>query len=149
MIALFKHYASIEGRCNREEYIRFFAVMMVSFALTYFIAKTLSDWSGGGVKGMFYFLVLNSLVGLTFLIPGIATGIRRLHDLNLSGKYLWALIAVNLLISLTQAAGVLTEADMLMATRIFNFAAAVFLMTVRGTDGANAYGPGELKTVGA
>ncbi len=79
-LEVLKKYAQFDGRSHRTEYWMFVLFnMIISFALGF-----IEGLAGGpGILGMIY--------GLAVLVPGIAVGIRRLHDTNRSG--LWLLIA--------------------------------------------------------
>ncbi len=80
----FKNYVKFEGRSSRGAYWWFFlANVIVSFVLG-FIDGTLGLYAGGvGTLG--------GLWTLAILIPSIAIGMRRLHDIDKSGW--WLLIA--------------------------------------------------------
>jgi len=96
-----KKYADFSGRARRSEYWYFYLFnTLISFAL-------------GLVDGMMGFIgevgigVLGGLYTLLVLIPSIAVGVRRLHDTNRSGWWLFiALIplvgAIILLVYLVQ-----------------------------------------------
>lgn len=71
-----KKYASFDGRARRKEYWY--------FAVVYLIGYLLAAIGGEALVGLF---------SLTFLIPSIAVGIRRMHDTNRSGWWLIVPIA--------------------------------------------------------
>jgi len=73
-----EHYADFEGRARRKEYWMFAAI---NFLIS--IALAAIDY----VTGLGF---LQSLYGLAVLVPGIAVGVRRLHDIGKSGW--WILI---------------------------------------------------------
>jgi uncharacterized membrane protein YhaH (DUF805 family) len=72
-----KKYAVFDGRARRKEYWMFFLFnIIIAFAL-----GIIEGIIGGpGVVGAIY--------GLAVLLPGIAVGVRRLHDTNRSGWWL-------------------------------------------------------------
>lgn len=106
------NYANFEGRARRAEYWNFFLFnILISFGLG-FVGGLLGLTIGAEVE------ILSTLYGLAVLIPGIAVGVRRLHDTNRSGW--WLLIALIPLI------GVIIL--------------IVFLAT-EGNSGPNQYGP--------
>jgi uncharacterized membrane protein YhaH (DUF805 family) len=80
-----KKYAEFSGRARRKEYWMFFLFnMLIAFAIglvTGFI---------GGVAGIGASLanVANVIYSLFVLIPGLAVGVRRMHDLGRSGWWL-------------------------------------------------------------
>jgi len=79
-----ENYANFTGRARRAEFWWYFlANLIISIVLN--IVDAAIGW-GSGVGG-----VLSGLYGLAVLLPGIAVGIRRLHDTGKSGW--WLLIA--------------------------------------------------------
>ena len=75
-----ERYADFNGRSGRAEYWWFFLFqILVSVVLNLL----------GTVAGIF--AIIAALVSLALLIPGIAVGIRRMHDIGKSGW--WLLIA--------------------------------------------------------
>ena len=72
----FSNYINFEGRSNRGEYWwAFLAIILISFVL-------------GIIDGMLGIMVLGAIFSLATLIPGIAIGVRRLHDIDKSGWWL-------------------------------------------------------------
>ncbi|GGF83958.1 MULTISPECIES: DUF805 domain-containing protein [Mameliella] len=72
----FTNYIKFEGRSNRGEYWwAFLAIIIISFVL-------------GLIDGMLGIMVLGTIFSLATLIPGIAIGVRRLHDIDKSGWWL-------------------------------------------------------------
>jgi uncharacterized membrane protein YhaH (DUF805 family) len=76
-IQTLKKYAEFNGRASRHEFWCFFAFVIVANAVT-------------GLVGMLFGFgpALSALVGLLLIIPQIAVAVRRLHDLNKSGREL-------------------------------------------------------------
>ena len=72
-----KKYAEFNGRASRQEFWCFFAFVIIANAVT-------------GLVGMLFGFgpALSGLVGLLLIIPQIAVAVRRLHDLNKSGREL-------------------------------------------------------------
>ncbi len=90
-------YAEFSGRTSLGGYWRFFAVNFVISIVLYILASAAS-----------IFLIVYFLYLLALLIPGLAAGIRRLHDTGKSGWFiLIALIpivgAIILIVFLAQA----------------------------------------------
>ena len=82
-----KNYATFSGRARRKEYWMFFLFnVLISLGLGVLdvVAGTYSvEYETGFFSGLYSLLVL---------IPGIAVGVRRLHDTNRSGW--WSLISL-------------------------------------------------------
>jgi uncharacterized membrane protein YhaH (DUF805 family) len=82
-LQVLKNYAKFDGRARRKEYWMFFLFNLI-FAI---VATVLDNLLGLAIKdvgyGPFYILY-----ALATLIPGIAVGVRRLHDTGKSGWYL-------------------------------------------------------------
>ena len=76
-IQTLKKYAEFNGRASRHEFWCFFAFVIIANAVT-------------GLVGMLFGFgpALSGLVGLLLIIPQIAVAVRRLHDLNKSGREL-------------------------------------------------------------
>ena len=75
--ALLERYADFQGRSSRSEYWWF---VLFNILVQVFLNLLVS------MAAAFAFLSLIVLLGL--LIPGIAVGVRRLHDLGKSGWWL-------------------------------------------------------------
>lgn len=91
---------SYEGRLNRAKYWAAFGVLLVAWGLSAMISETL-----------FVVVYLVSLYSSTVI------GIKRLHDLNKSGHWLWFTLVP-----------------------LFNLYVAVLIMFVSGTKGGNRFG---------
>ena len=84
-----KQYADFEGRARRTEYWMFTLFNFI-FSLVLTGLDTLLGFSNGLGTG-----VLSGIYSLVVLVPSIAVGVRRLHDLGKSGwKYLYVLIPI-------------------------------------------------------
>jgi uncharacterized membrane protein YhaH (DUF805 family) len=85
-LKVLKNYANFEGRARRKEYWMFFLFNVL-------IAIVLGIVDGVlGMKTSSGFGILGTLYSLAVLVPGIAVGVRRLHDTDKSGW--WMLIAL-------------------------------------------------------
>lgn len=74
---LFENYINFRGRARRTEFWLFFLIScMVYFGLIEVISLIFSD------EDLFSEIYLAAV-----LIPGIAVGVRRMHDINKSGWY--------------------------------------------------------------
>jgi uncharacterized membrane protein YhaH (DUF805 family) len=80
-----KKYAQFNGRARRKEYWMFFLLnMIVSFVIG-FILGFIGGVTGSGTSLSTYASVV---YGLFILIPGLAVGVRRMHDGGRSGWWL-------------------------------------------------------------
>jgi uncharacterized membrane protein YhaH (DUF805 family) len=71
-----QNYATFSGRARRSEYWYFFLFnVIIAFVLGFI----------GGTTGT---PVLSNIYTLAVLIPGIAVGVRRMHDVGKSGWFL-------------------------------------------------------------
>ncbi|MCU0607689.1 MAG: DUF805 domain-containing protein [Candidatus Edwardsbacteria bacterium] len=81
-IAVLRKYAVFEGRAGRREYWTFFLINIVAgFALGFVEGLIGFDRTSGSS-------VLGNLYTLAVLVPSIAVGVRRMHDVGKSGWYL-------------------------------------------------------------
>jgi uncharacterized membrane protein YhaH (DUF805 family) len=102
---LTQRYADFNGRSIRPEYW-----WWVLFAVIASIVLQLVD-------NLFGFPLLGSIFSLATLVPGIAVGVRRLHDLDKSGWWL------------------------LIAFTIIGAFVLLYWFTQEGTKGDNQFGP--------
>ncbi|HNB13153.1 MAG TPA: DUF805 domain-containing protein [Saprospiraceae bacterium] len=88
-LKVLQNYATFSGRARRSEYWYFFLInVIISFILGFV----------GGVMGT---SILSNIYVLAVLIPGIAVGVRRMHDVDKSGWFL--LIPIyNLILACTE-----------------------------------------------
>jgi uncharacterized membrane protein YhaH (DUF805 family) len=75
-LEVLKKYAVFSGRARRSEYWYFFL-----FNILIAVALVL-------LGALIHNTILNTLYSLAVLIPGIAVGVRRMHDVGKSGWYL-------------------------------------------------------------
>jgi uncharacterized membrane protein YhaH (DUF805 family) len=117
-LAVVKKYAVFSGRARRKEYW-----MFVLFNIIFSFVATLLDSVIGTTSDSGYGL-LSVLYSLAVLLPTLAVGIRRLHDIGKSGW--WLLITLIPLIG------------------------SIWLLVLFATDsqpGVNAYGPNPKESV--
>lgn len=79
-----KNYATFSGRARRKEYWYFYL-----FQIVLGIVLGIAGISDDSVN------VMSGLLSLAFLLPTLAVGARRLHDINRSGW--WMLIAFTII----------------------------------------------------
>lgn len=90
---VFKKFTDFNGRASRAEFWTFF---LFNIILSYAITLGL-----GAILGQVIASILNLIVSLVLLLPGIAVAIRRMHDVNKSGWYM--LIPIySLILALTE-----------------------------------------------
>ncbi len=88
-MAVLKNYAGFDGRARRSEYWYFFLINLVISAVL--------NTVGGAID----FIYLGSIYSLAVLVPSIAVGVRRMHDVGKSGWFL--LIPIyNLILAATE-----------------------------------------------
>lgn len=80
-----KNFANVNGRATRQEYWMFALISYIISGLLVIIDSSLL----GSTLGFGW---LGSIYSLFVLIPSIALGVRRLHDIDKSGW--WLLIAL-------------------------------------------------------
>lgn len=76
-----ENYLNFDGRARRAEFWWYFLANLIISIVLNIIDAALG--LGGGYGG-----VLSGIYGLAVLLPGIAVGIRRLHDTGKSGWWL-------------------------------------------------------------
>ena len=76
-------YADFSGRARRSEYWFFFLFQVIVNAVAGFLDALFHTRYGGGSTG-----VIQTLAWLALLVPGLAVGVRRLHDTGHSGWWL-------------------------------------------------------------
>ena len=87
-IKCLKNYVNFSGRARRKEYwLFYFFQILLSFILGVILA-----FAGISDQGMD---IVSGLLSLAFLLPNLAAGARRLHDVNRSGW--WMLISVTII----------------------------------------------------
>lgn len=77
-LAVLKKYFVFSGRAQRAEYWYFVLFNIIVSAILNYVDSVLKDGA-----------IISSLYGLAVLIPSLAVGIRRLHDV---GKSAWMLL---------------------------------------------------------
>lgn len=78
-----KNYSNFEGRARRKEYWYFVLInFIISFVLG-FISGLAGLTFNNGNSG-----ILDLIYSLLLIVPSIAVGVRRMHDVGKSGWYL-------------------------------------------------------------
>lgn len=108
------NYANFEGRARRREYWMFILAYFIIYFAVAIVAAILSSISG--TLGSIVYGLL-SLGALAVLVPSLAVGVRRLHDIGKSGWFL--------LVGLIPLVGAIW---------------LIILLATDGTPGENQYG---------
>lgn len=82
-IGCLKKYGVFKGRARRKEYWYF-----VLFNIIFIIAAAILDQLLGTANRSSGYGVIYTLYALAVLVPGLAVGVRRLHDIGKSGWWL-------------------------------------------------------------
>lgn len=106
-LQVLKNYTVFSGRARRKEYWMFFLINMIINAILNVIQE---------IIGM-EFPVLTLIYSLVVLLPSIAVGVRRLHDTDRSGHWMW-----------------------LMFIPIIGSIVLLVFLCQNGTSGSNRYG---------
>ena len=166
MLLPLKRYAEFSGRSRRKEYWLFFLAMMLFYLVLVLLMIALmggavlsamggvdpnggldpdSTAAGAGVMGA---MLGGGIIGivivlswLALLIPSIAVGVRRLHDIDRSGW--WLMLGYGpYILSMVFA---MAQSEMLAG--IFNFVSLIGFIVLLvfavlpGTRGPNRFGP--------
>lgn len=80
----FQRYAQFSGRSERPAYWYFFLFnIIVSYGLVFIDLGLGTTFGSEGASG-----VLSSIYSLVSLVPSIAVGVRRMHDVGKSGWFI-------------------------------------------------------------
>jgi len=79
-LQVLKKYAEFGGRSRRKEYWMFALFNVIFLIVAIILDNVLGTTIGVLPYGVFYFLY-----ALAVLLPGLAVGVRRLHDVGKSG----------------------------------------------------------------
>lgn len=166
-----KRYAEFSGRSRRMEYWMFVLGCVLLNLILWIVAAVTVGFGAmgaassanagnggaalGGMLGMMaglgILMVVFAIVWLALLIPSIAVAVRRLHDTDRSGWWLFAYIGPYLLSFVIQIMAVSSNSSGLamigMVVGLVGFAGAILLlvfMCLPGTAGPNKYGPDPL-----
>ena len=133
---VFKKYATFKGRASRSEYWWYSLFASLIALLGAVIANTLyGDPSE---------LTLFDIVSLLLLLPGLAVGIRRLHDVNKSG---WWLLYPWLGLILVPIASLFDDTSLMDSMVVISFSLmtlgylyVLYLAIKKSDSGENQYG---------
>lgn len=172
MLMPLKRYAEFSGRSRRMEFWMFMLLLLiiwvVAFTLMMVMGVGAMSMAGmnpdgtprvGGMAGMFasmgIFAVIFGILWLGLLIPTLAVQIRRLHDSDRSGFWIWIYWGPAILSWVLSFAGAANQsAGMTMLGGLFSLLTLVGSITLivfwclPGTPGPNRYGPDPLGGAG-
>lgn len=117
--SVLKKYAVFSGRARRKEYWMFFLFNVIFLIVALILDNVLGTTISGAGYGLFYFLY-----ALAILLPSLAVGVRRLHDIGKSGW--WFFIGL---------------------IPIIGGIWLLVLFCIEGTPGKNTYGPNPKEAV--
>ena len=80
-----KKYADFNGRTSKKEFWNFVLI----YTVIYLILEFLSGVSALDGNGFFLLNIISGLFFLFTLLPGLSISVRRLHDTNRSGWWMW------------------------------------------------------------
>jgi uncharacterized membrane protein YhaH (DUF805 family) len=81
-IEVLRKYAVFTGRARRSEYWYFVLFNLLNSTVTFLIDTTFGTYNAETGYGLF-----NTIYALVVLIPGLAVGVRRMHDIGKSGWF--------------------------------------------------------------
>jgi uncharacterized membrane protein YhaH (DUF805 family) len=133
-------FFKFDGRINRGKYwlaVLVYAVIYVAMAII-----------GYAMDQSMVFQAVNGMLNIVIFISSLAVGVKRLHDRNKSGWYLvlfyivpGILVVASILISVTMEESTTISAVLGLLAFAIGVWAFVELGCLRGTIGANRYGP--------
>ena len=96
---VFENYANFNGRARRSEYWYFVLVYIIVIVLLNILSGVFLGMESALLATVFY--GLSMIVNLGLLVPSIAVGVRRMHDVGKSGWFI--LIPIySLILALTE-----------------------------------------------
>ena len=149
-----KRYADFSGRSRRMEYWMFtlFVVILWFVLIGLFIGmvgSAILSAGGGSPTGLFaaggtamVLLLVMGVVWLALLIPGLAVGVRRLHDTGRSGWWLGGLVILYVCNWFLRGTGSANAIAMILGLVSLVWAIVLIVFyCFEGTKGPNKYGP--------
>ena len=112
-LKVLNQYSDFDGRARRKEYW-----MFVLFNMVFGFAASMLDVALGLIWGVWGYGLIQAIYGLAMFIPGLAVGVRRLHDVGKSG---WMLL--------------------ILLIPIIGFIWLTVLLLIEGDPVENQYGP--------
>lgn len=125
-------FFSFRGRLGRLAYLGYGLLALLVCGIIVAIG------AGFGANGALAPAVVFIGVGCVLMFwSSLAMTIKRLHDMDLSGRHLWWIYGIN------AVAGAMQDISPAWNAVIgaLNFGVAIWLLVTRGTNGDNHYGP--------
>jgi uncharacterized membrane protein YhaH (DUF805 family) len=148
---LFAILTHIDGRIGRKSYwigslIIIGAVLAAAIAIVAIAGEAVFDGPDGGSSALGHGL------GWVLLLASVPVSVKRLHDLNRSGHYLWPMFILDALLTagdVTGWTGTPTEPNaigwvLIAVYGIYSLVLLIHLGFYRGTAGRNDFGPDPL-----
>jgi uncharacterized membrane protein YhaH (DUF805 family) len=139
---------SFEGRISRTQFWLGVAIVTaVELALLWVTGVSFSETSPDR-----WSRIVKGVIGLLTIYPTAAIAVKRLHDRNQPGAYVWLLVAISFVAAAMDFFGV-TDDPANAGLLIWIFSAAVLVIAIaflielgfrRGTPGDNRFGPDPL-----
>jgi uncharacterized membrane protein YhaH (DUF805 family) len=85
-----EHYADFKGRARRKEFWMYYLVWGIIYTVLYIIFMILAFTQSSILMGLGSLLL--SAFSLATIVPTLAVGVRRLHDMGKSGKMILLLL---------------------------------------------------------
>ncbi|MEA3009291.1 MAG: hypothetical protein QOJ91_983 [Sphingomonadales bacterium] len=133
-LAPLRKYADFKGRARRKEYWSFMVLVAVLFGAAYAI-ESLLDLRGARGYGP-----LTTLFQLAVLLPTLAVGARRLHDIGRSGWWLLAGYGASAASTALALAGVARWEYLLSLAAGIGFLVLLVFSVMEGIRGPNRFG---------
>ncbi len=141
----------IDGRIGRKSYwlgslIIIGAVLAAAVAIIAISDEAVFDGPDGGSS------MLGHVLAWVLLLASVPVSVKRLHDLNRSGHYLWPMFILDGLLTAGDIAGVTGTATaptalgwvLIAIYGIYSLVLLILLGFYRGTPGHNDFGPDPL-----
>jgi len=142
-------FLTFRGRMNRARYWGAGLILMIVAIVMGLIAGATLTMIQNGVAAV-ALVIITSVAMLALAVPGYFIAIKRLHDRNKSGHWLWlfclAPAVLNLLGKLAVAQGAAPVGMVIMLASIgISIWGFVEIACLRGTSGPNRFGPDPLQ----
>ncbi len=141
-LAVLKKYAVFTGRASRQEYW-----MFVLFNVIISIVLSIIDNLAGSTYTYYTSMgapvklgYIQNLYSLVVLLPNLAVSVRRLHDVNKSGKLLLLVLVPAVLIVWAAFSGAYMALGLLALVMVGLCIWLLVLNCTEGTRGPNKYG---------